>query len=253
MPGIQKTAEDMMTMKEIDFLPGWYKNDRRQQISYRTQYIALGVTFVAMMLCNFIATVSIARATKELAEGKVKATAAKDISQEFADFKNSVTDLQNKVNVLDRIDSKIDVGSVLAELSFLIDKKIVLSKIELMAEKFAERFSEQPRSGSVIKAASAGSVGKKRAPLGNVRFKVVLSGVAADASEVAELICRLEESRYFRHVYPSFSRGVEMKTSGSAAGESLQVTKFEISCHLANYQQKNAVLAKKQPGRSLWR
>ncbi len=242
-----------MTMKEIDFLPSWYKNDRRQQISYRTQYIALGATFVAMMLCNFVATVSIARATKELAEGKVKAAVAKDISQEFANVKKSVTDLQNKVNVLDRIDSKIDVGSVLAELSFLIDKKIVLSKVELIAEKFAGRLSEQPKSGSVIKAASANFVGKKRAPLGDVRFKLVLSGVAADASEVAELICRLEESRYFRQVYPSFSRSVKMKTSSNAAGESLQVTKFEISCHLANYQQESVVLAKEQPTRSFRR
>jgi hypothetical protein len=122
-----------------------------------------------------------------------------------------------------------------------------------MAEKFAERLSEQPKSGSVIKAANASFLGKKRTPLGDVRFKVVLSGVAADASEVAELICRLEESRYFRQVYPSFSRGVKMKTSSNVAGESLQMTKFEISCHLANYQQQSVVLSKKQPTRSFWR
>lgn len=240
-------------MKEIDFLPSWYKNDRRQQISYRTQYIALGVTFVVMMLCNFVATLSIARAKKELAEGKMKASAAKDISQEFTSIKKSVTDLKKKANVLEKIDSKIDVGSVLAELSFLIDKKIVLSKVELTAEEFAEQTSKQPKSGSVVKAASTSFLAKKRTPLGDVRFKVVLSGVAADASEVAELICRLEESRYFRQVYPLFSRSVEMKTSNSAAGENLNVTKFEISCHLANYEQESVVLAKKQPARSFWR
>ncbi|UCF43192.1 MAG: hypothetical protein JSV99_11540 [Planctomycetota bacterium] len=240
-------------MKEIDFLPSWYKSGRRQQISYRTQYIALGAIFVAMMLCNLVATVSISRATKELAQGQLKAASAQDISQEFTLVKNAVTELEKKVGILERIDSKIDVASVLGELSFLIDKKIVLSKVELVAEKLGDWAPEQPGSGSVIKAVGSNFVGKKRAPLGNVRFKVVLSGVAADASEVAELTCRLEESAYFRHVYPSFSRSVMIEPGSNTIGERLQVTEFEISCHLANYQQAAVVLAKEQQSRSWWR
>lgn len=240
-------------MKEIDFLPSWYKSDRRQQISYRTQYIALGGIFVAMLLCNFVATVSISRATKKLAEDELKAATAKDISREFTDIKTTVTELQKKGKVLERIDSKVDVASVLAELSFLIDKKIVLSKVELVAEKLGDWAPEQPGRGPVIKAAGSNFVGKGRAPLGDVRFKVVLSGVAADASEVAELTCRLEESAYFRHVYPLFSRSVKIKAGGNTAGDSLQVTEFEISCNLANYEQAGVALAKQQQSRSWWR
>jgi hypothetical protein len=239
-------------MKEIDFLPSWYKNDRRQQISYRTQYIALGAIFVAMMLCNLVATVSISRATKELSQEHLKAASAQDISEEFTLVKNAVTELEKKVSTLERIDSKIDVASVLGELSFLIDKKIVLSKVEIVAEKLAERQPEQPGSGSVIKTVSSNFVRKEKAPLGDVMFKVVLSGVAADASEVAELTCRLEESTYFRHVYPSFSRSVMIETASGTTGEHLQVTEFEISCHLANYQQA-AVVPAKQQTRSWWR
>ncbi len=240
-------------MKEIDFLPGWYKNDRRQQISYRTQYIALGAIFVAMMLCNLVATVSISRATKELAQEQLKAASAQDISEEFILVKNAVTELEKKAEILERINSKIDVASVLGELSFLIDKKIVLSKVELVAEKLGDRPAQQPGSGSVIKAVGPNFVAKEKAPLGDVRFRVVLNGVAADASEVAELTCRLEESAYFRHVYPSFSRSVMIRTESNAAGEPLQVTEFEISCHLANYQQVPVVLAKKEQSRSWWR
>jgi len=253
MPGRQETAGDVITMKEIDFLPSWYKSDRRQQISYRTQYIALGAIFVAMMLCNFIATVSISRATKGLAQGQLDAASAQDISQEFALVKNAATELEKKVKMLERIDSKIDVASVLAELSFLIDKKIVLSKVELFAEKLGDWRPEQPSGGAVIKAVGSNFVGKERAPLGDVRFKMVLSGVAADASEVAELTCRLEESAYFRHVYPSFSRSAMIKTGSNTVGESLRGTEFEISCHLANYEQAAVVIAKEQQRKSWWR
>jgi hypothetical protein len=35
-------------MKEIDFLPEWYKNGRRRRMRYRTQYAVLGCIFVVM-------------------------------------------------------------------------------------------------------------------------------------------------------------------------------------------------------------
>lgn len=242
-----------MTMKEIDFLPSWYKSDRRQQISYRTQYITLGGVFVAMLLSNFVATVSISRATKKLVEDEQNAQTAAAISKEFNDVKSTVTGLEKKLNILETIDSKIDVASVLGELSFLIDKKIVLRKVELLAEKLADWPPEQPNRGSVIKAANSNFAGKKTPPLGDVRFKVVLNGVAADASEVAELTCRLEESEYFRHVYPSFSRSVIIEAASNTVGERLQATEFEISCYLANYEQTGAVLAKQSQSKSWWR
>lgn len=242
-----------MTMKEIDFLPSWYKSDRRQQISYRTQYITLGGIFVAMLLSNFVATISISRATKKLVEDEQDATTATAISREFAEVKTAVTELEGKLNILETIDSKIDVASILGELSFLINKKIVLSKVELLAEKLTDWSPEQPNRASVIKAASSKFAGKKTPPMGDVRFRVVLSGVAADASEVAELTCRLEESAYFRHVYPSFSRSAMIETAGNTVKDHLQATEFEISCYLANYEQASVVLAKEQKSRSWWR
>jgi len=66
----------------------------------------------------------------------------------------------------------------------------------------------------------------------------VISGVAADASNVAELLCRLEDSPYFQLVYPSFSRNRNIKTGTNLAGENYQASEFEISCYLANYRQE---------------
>jgi len=222
-------------MREIDFLPNWYKSGRRRQISYRTQCVALGGVFVVMMVWNFVVAHSISKATAKLADGTARQAEAESASREFARIKSEVTRLQKKVKSIEKIDSKIDVASVLAEMSFLIDEKIVLNKVEFGAERFAGKQKGKSDGGSAVRVARPG-LGGKGAPLpGDVRFKVVIGGVAADASDIAVLICKLEDSPYFCQVYPSFSRSKKMKVG---PGENLQVSEFEISCYLANYREK---------------
>ncbi|MHC4423485.1 MAG: PilN domain-containing protein [Planctomycetota bacterium] len=224
-------------MKEIDFLPKWYKSGRRRQISYRTQYIGLACVFVVMMVWNFATTRSISRATTALAKGESETSAAESTSHDFAKIKNEVTQLRKKTELVEEIASKIDVANVLAEISFLVDKKIVLSKLEFKTEQLRGMQKKQANSGSAIRAAGGNLTGKETLPIGDVRFKVVISGVASDASNVAELICRLEDSEYFRLVYPSFSRNRKIKKASNHHGEGYQVTEFEISCYLANYDE----------------
>jgi len=221
-------------MREIDFLPNWYTSGRRRQISYRTQCVALGGVFVVMMAWNFVAGRSISKATAELAQETARQAEAESASREFAAVKSEVTRLQKKVKSIEEIDSKIDVASVLAEMSFLVGEKIVLNKVEFGAERFAGKQGGRPDSGSAVRV-SRPKFGGKGAPfVGDVRFKVVIGGVAADAGDVAALICKLEDSPYFCQVYPSFSRNRKIKVR---AGEDLQVSEFEISCYLANYRE----------------
>jgi hypothetical protein len=154
---------------------------------------------------------------------------------------------QKKVNILAEIDSRIDVASVLAEMSFLIDEKIVLNKVELKAERFGDGRKASPKSISAVRVAQ-GRLDSKAAPLpGSCRFKVVINGVASDSSNVGDLICRLEDSPYFCQVYPSYSRNKNVTAAGAVvsrpvskkgagrAGENYQVSEFEIVCYLANY------------------
>lgn len=223
-------------MKEIDFLPEWYKSGRRQQISYRTQCVALGGIFAVMMVWNFVTSYSISKTEAGLIQEASRQTEAKSASQEFAGIKNRLTRLQRKASILEEIDSKIDVTNVLAEMSFLIDEKIILSEVEFSAEKFVDGRESKLRSGSTVRAAWGNSGNKEAAMPCDVRFKVVISGIAADARDVAELICRLEDSPYFRLVYPSFSRNKKIKAGPEFAGKSYQVSEFEISCYLANYK-----------------
>ena len=224
-------------MKEIDFLPEWYKSGRQRQISYRTQVLGLGGVLVVMIVWNFVTTHSISKARAEVEQSKPMQADAESVSREFARIKSEVTVLQQKVKSMEEIDSRIDVAGVLAEMSFLIDDNIVLGKVEFVAERFLSE--QQPkasrRTATAARVAGGNFVGKGALPLGNARFKVVINGVATDAGDIAELICRLEESSYFCLVYPSFSRNRKMKAGD---GKSFQASEFEITCYLANYREK---------------
>ncbi len=239
-----------MTMKEIDFLPQWYVESRRRQINVRRQYIALAAIFSVMMMFNAIATHSISRATVELAQTEPKRVQAESVSLEFAKIRNQVAQLQKKAQSIERINSKIDVASVLAEMSYLIDESIVLRDVEFIAEKCVDKQERNSKTTSAVRVAGKGSKDNRGLPLGDVKFKIVIAGIAADAADVAALVCKLEDSTYFHLVYPSFSKNTKIRISdnsqrGSAKSATLppqgddqiQVAEFEISCYLANYNQ----------------
>jgi len=246
-------------VKEIDFLPEWYKSGKRRQIGYRAQYAVLGGMLVVMVVWSLVATYLVSKTGRELAAAQPKQREAELVSQEFARIQSQVTKLQKKADIIAGIDSRINVANVLAELSFLIDEKVVLSRVEMVAERFVEDKGATGRRASVRVAS-----GRRRASGADwsdprIRFKVVINGMAVDAGHVAELISRLEDSPYFCLVYPSFSRNSQIKGQmrRPAAGkndwqppEGYQVSEFEISCYLANYRRRGEHLAEEpQPGK----
>ena len=244
-------------MKEIDFLPEWYKSGQRRRGSYRTQYLALGGVLLLMVVWNFAVTHSISKAKAQLSQMSTRQAEAEKLSCELAELTSQLKGLEKKAASIDEIDSKIDVASVLAEMSFLIDERIVLSKAAFVAEKFEDKqqAKSSARAGTVVRAVRTKLVDRREQPLGDVRFRVTISGVAADASNVATLICKLEDSPYFCQVVPSFSRTAEINAASNASsnlrrkspnvrgsisetGGNIRVSEFEISCYLANYREQ---------------
>lgn len=218
---------------------------------------------MVMLVWSFTATRSISKARAQVAQMAEKQAQAQKVSAEFAGLEDEIRALRKKAESIEKIDSRINVSGVLAELSYLIDERVVLQKVEFIAEKFADEqeTKSSPGTSTVVRAVRTGSNNKKELPLGDVRFKVVLAGVAADASDVAALMCKLEDSSYFCRVDLSFSRGDAKINAGNApsprkepaveggkteskdyvsrsAGRSeIQVNEFEINCYLANYRQ----------------
>lgn len=247
-------------MKDIDFLPEWYRSGIRREVSYRTQYMALGGIFLVMAVWSLATSHSISKARAEFGEMATMHEKAESVSADLAALEGQYRNLHKRFASMEEIDSRIDVASVLAEMSYLIDKEIVLSKVEFIAEKFQdeEKGKTSNRAGAVVRAVRIRTQQKQQLPLGNVRFKVVIAGVAANASDVATLILKLEESPYFFQIVPVFSkstklevengpsaeaatdaagRRTDVRSEGSNAGKSLQATEFEIHCYLANYRK----------------
>ncbi len=130
---------------------------------------------------------------------------------------------EEKNDFLDSVDSHVVVSCVLAEITHLIDGQVILKNVEIKRESFSGVAGETGKAGPAITNTdqNKGNNG------GNFRYKVVLTGIAADASQVARLIRSLESSNYFIQVIPGYSRNTVVN-GRDASG-------FEINCYLANY------------------
>lgn len=227
-------------MKEIDFLPEWYKSGKRRQVSYRTQYLAMGCALLVMVVWSFVTANSISRGEAELRQTTPIQNQSEGTSLDFDKVKSQVMQLKKQAGQINKLDSKINIANVLAELSYLVREKIVLSDVEFVAEQFEQQHSNNS-SSSAVRPARRGSTAKTQFPLGAMRFKVMIKGVASDASDVAELVIKLEDSPYFCRITSSWRNG---NVNTHAGNEKLEVSEFEIGCYLANYRRNDESFAK---------
>jgi Tfp pilus assembly protein PilN len=215
-------------MKEIDFLPVWYKKARRRRLRYRMQYAAILCLFTAMVGWSFFAAKSISSA-QALIKQQQLSPEQKQMLDECVQIESKLSELSKQAAVIRKLDSKVAIADVLAELSFLMDSKVIATQIDLQAQAFDDGSSTGANGTGAVRVAKNSS-GSQTAPLvGDVRFKVTLQGMACDASDVARLICNLEQSPYFTQVIPDFSRTSQMKNR--------QVSEFGIGCYIANYRE----------------
>jgi len=236
-------------VKEFDFLPEWYKQGQRRQSHMRKQYIALVVIFLAMMAFNLTTTHRASRAVADLAHCEGQRVHAEGVVYEFNCITKQLNELKAKAGLIARMDSKIDVAAVLAEMSHVIGEPIVLNKAELIAEPIRQGQQKEQARSPMIRIVGKTASPDTPASLHDARFRIVLAGIAAHPSHVADLVCRLDESPYFQQVSLSFSRGAKMQVGGGATAasqggkattkraETLDVTEFEITCRLANYEE----------------
>jgi len=239
-------------MKEIDFLPEWYKEGRRRQVHMRRQYAALALIFLGMMAYNVTVTHKTVQASAELARFEDERGRAENMLNEFNLTVKALSEVQTKADLIDRIDSRIDVAALLAEMSHVISETVVLSRVECISEPLAGRSEGEALDGSGVRTADRRPSAAEGVSLGDTRFKIILAGVAATPADVAALVCRLDDSVYFREVYPSYSRNTEVSMPARNAGtrtaaprgnpvaqkaETIETSEFEITCYLANYEE----------------
>ena len=215
---------------EVDFLPQWYRESRRHQSSVQRQYVALGAIFLIMVLWNALATRSISLATADLAEAEPQQVEADHLCYQYDGLVRALTHRREALSLMQHLEGRLDLASVLAELSALIDGPVAMESLEVIAE---EASGPSPSGDSpAARPANVGALVR-----GTVRFQVVMKGLAQDAQAVAATLKAMETSAYFRQVTLVISRPgqpVEDQTGGSGtrptAGPGLR---FEIRCYLA--------------------
>jgi hypothetical protein len=236
-------------VKEIDFLPDWYKEERRRRVSMRRQFMALTIIFLTMLTYNMTAGHKIASATAGLEQREDQRLQAENVTHRFDTISEELKEYRVELDALQQADSRIDLAAVLAEASHIIGRHVALSRIEFIPEPISPRQDAARQSASAVRVVRGAS---KAVPLGDVRFKIVLAGVAANPADVGELVCQLDRSSYFQQAHFSFSRNSTIQiladptqeqakdatTRASASSdETFQVTEFEITCYLANYEE----------------
>jgi len=209
-------------MKEIDFIPEWYKTGLRRRVSYHRQYTMILCLFVALLAWSYSAGNFLSTAKAMVEGARNLLDASEPFAREHAALLEEIRDLTEKAEVIERIRTRTPVENVLAELSHLIGDRVVLGSIEL----FSEALRQEGAKRDVV-VISRRTDKDASLPDADSFTKVVLAGIAADAADVAALIAAMENSSYFCRIIPEYSRNKEVR--GYLA------TEFQITAHVADY------------------
>lgn len=214
-------------VKEIDFLPEWYKAGRKRKVSYKRQYTVITSLFAVLVAWSFVVdhSASIAKATVE--RRNKFAPINQGITAEYNQIKNDLEKLKTKTDLLDKLLPTVNFANVIAELAFVVNENIMLKFLDIAAEQIDTANTQRNTTKPVVKLTADTQDSEAVMPPENYRFKVTITGIAAGAPDVAMLISKLESSPYFCNVIPGFSKTKEIND--------YSVTEFEITCFIANY------------------
>jgi hypothetical protein len=216
-------------MKEIDFIPEWYKADRKRKRRYVRQSTLMAVMIVIMMGWGFVLDGYLARVSAQVQAIEAAVTKGQIRIEQTMDLQNEIELMKQKTALLDKVTPRTKMAAILAEVSYLTQDKIVLSRLALENEPIEQARKKQPQDVSAV--VQIGSRQETRedpvVPECPSRVVVSLTGIAAKPSDAAMLIARLEESRYFDGVALVFSKPKSFKDK--------DVTEFKIRCHVADY------------------
>ncbi len=227
-----------LQMNDVDFLPQWYKENRQRRQSVQRQYVTLAALFLVMIVWNSVALRSIKRVSAEVSLSEPQQRQAERVSFEHLDLINRIRQIEESIQSLERLDSRVDVAAVLAELSALIDRSLVLGRVELISAPYTRKGATWARAETKTDLADPEALSRQLA--GWAQIGISLQGIAHKAGDVAELIRELEMSSYFSQVHLKYSKHTAFDTPEAADEERLDTrlsegtVEFAIDCLLAH-------------------
>jgi Tfp pilus assembly protein PilN len=215
-------------MKGVDFIPAGYHQDRQRRIWFRRRYATVVLIAVTWTVGTLLTRQFISRAYGQMTALQVayEKGLRKVEMAESLEAKRLV--LMRKDQMLNRLCPRTPVSAILSELSIRAGDRVLLTGLRLVQVPL-ESLADKSGGGShgVVRIGGASKEKQSALPDQMTGASLVLTGIAADAGEVAGLIARLEESDYFMRVLPGYSRNQKM---GSRS-----VTEFEIQCMVSDF------------------
>ena len=216
-------------MKEIDFIPEWYRTDRVRKRKYVRQYTLIGSLSIMMMMWSFIVGSHVNRVSAEVQQ--LQRDLEKTVSRagRVAILQDEIAGMKVKTTLLERITPRTKLTAILGEIAYLMRENIILSKLLFKNEPIGKKDGTAASPSMVV--VKVGNTTKDQAavaPQSPSRLKVVLAGIAAQQSDAASLIAQMEETPYFEQVSLVFSRPKTINQK--------DVTEFEIECTVADYR-----------------
>ncbi len=209
-------------MREIDFIPDWYRAGRQRRLNYRRQYMMLGGLCAVMLVGCLTLGVSISKGQSFLDRTRDAKITYETIRQRFEKTQQQVQDLVRKKDMLDVLDPQVRLAAVMAEITHLTPSDVILETLTIKAETIAPASAP---AGKVLLGATSPS--RDTLAESRERFRVQLTGLARDAGQVSRLVANLTDSAYFRQISPGLIRNKIV--------EGRDCIEFEVACYLANY------------------
>ena len=212
-------------MKELDFLPDWYRADRqRKQRQYR-HYVLFGLIVAGLAGWSFMLGRSVVGLQAQTRQIESVIEEGRQTLQTAQELRLQIDRLNRETEILEVLTPRTTVSAVLGELSHCVTERIMFSRVSLIQESIKD--AKPASKTGVIRIGGSKSDGPSPLPNEPQRTQITLTGIAAGGADVAGLIERLEISDYFTAVSPAFSRA---KKIGDKT-----VTEFEIVCTVADY------------------
>ena len=155
-------------MKDIDFLPEYFQDERKRRLSLQRQCIFLCIIFLIMILSNALGSRAISQVRAELLLGEKQCNEAQRAGFECGRLKESIVQVKRMRRLIAQLGTNPDVANTLAELSTLISDNIVIENLEINREH---------NSDSAVKS-----------------FDIKVQGRACSVSDVAVLMNAMERA-----------------------------------------------------------
>ena len=215
-------------MKEIDFIPQWYRAGRERKRRYVRHYALMAALFSLLVGWTFIINGHVARVSAEVEDIQTAFEKGQLRSEQAVRLENQIAEMEEKTMLLDTIAPRTKVTAILGELSWLIGENVILSSLLLQDEVIRDTQKADQFSAAIVRVGSSQKKDQNEAiPQSPSHCKVVLTGIAARPADAASLIARLEKTDYFDRVFLVYSKPKKVKDKN--------VTEFEVRCFVSDY------------------